>query len=124
MSRANSFLSLLILLLIVGCGGAPTSPSDFEFGRIDVYVRDTDGQLVNGVQVRLERRTGAVEDAGGLTGSVGPAGYYFFLKTTGEFRIAITPPTGYVLGPNQAATADIEFAKNQTKTVNFVLRKT
>ncbi|HYO77322.1 MAG TPA: hypothetical protein VE010_12735 [Thermoanaerobaculia bacterium] len=122
MSRINVALSLL-LLLSIGCGGAPTEPSDFEFGRIDVYVRDTDAQLVNGVQVRLDRRSGGVEDPGGATGTVGPAGYYFFLKTTGEFRIVITPPAGFVLGPNQSASVDVEFAKNQTKTVNFVVRK-
>jgi hypothetical protein len=111
-----------MLLVMSACGPGPTEPRDFEFGRADVYVRDTAGQPVNGVAVRLERSNGQVEDAGGPTGSVGLPGYYFFLKTDGAFRIVITPPAGYTLGEGQAASVPFTFSRNQVKTVNFVVR--
>ena len=111
----------ILLLLLAGCSGVPTEPSDFEFGRVDVYVRDTAAQPINGVPVRLERPSGQVEDSGGTTGSVGPAGYYFFLKTGGEFRVVITVPSGYELAPGQTATQTVVFSRNQTQTLNIVL---
>ncbi len=109
---------------MANCGGVPTEPRDFEFGRVDVYVRDTAGQPVNGVAVRMERLNGQTEDAGGMTGTVGLAGYFFFLKTGGEYRVVITPPAGYELASGQTASQQIAFARNQTKTLNFVLRAT
>ena len=125
MTRLTFALSLVLLVLTAGCGGGfPTEPEDFEFGRVDVYVRDTGSQPVNDVLVRLERRNGGVEDSGGRTGSVGLPGYYFFLKTTStDYRVTITVPSGYMLAPNQSASVDVEFVKDQTRTVNFVLQK-
>jgi hypothetical protein len=122
MPRFKILLLALAALALAACG-IPTEPEDFEFGRVDVYVRDTDGQAVNGVPVRLDRRTGQVEETGGTTGTVGLAGYYFFLKTAGDYRVVITVPNGYALAANQSASADVSFVKDQTKTVNFVLRR-
>ena len=62
-------------------------------------------------------------DAGGPTGSVGLPGYYFFLKTSGDYRLVVTVPAGYELAPGQTASVLFTFSRNQTKTVNFVLRK-
>lgn len=123
MLNIRTYVCAILLIVVAGCGGAPTEPSDFEFGRIDVYVRDASGQAVNGVTVRLERTNGQIEDAGGQTGTVGVPGYYFFLKTGGDYRIAIAPPAGYELAPGESATTPVTFARNQTRTVNFVLRK-
>lgn len=123
MTRIPLLLALALACLIISCSG-PTEPSDYEFGRVDVNVRDTAGQPVNGVAVRLERRSGGIEDAGGLTGTAGLPGYYFFLHTaSNNFRVAITAPTGYTLEANQTASVDVSFANEQTRTVNFVLRK-
>lgn len=123
MSKISTYAgALVVLLFLAACGGVPTEPSDFEFGRVDVYVRDGAGQPVNGVAVRLDRLNGETEDSGGMTGSVGLPGYFFFLKTTGDYRVVITPPAGYELASGQSATAPITFARNQTKTINFVLR--
>lgn len=123
MLKIRIYVCFVVLFAMAGCGGGPTEPSDFEFGRIDVYVRDTSGQAVNGVTVRLVRPNGQIEDAGGQTGTVGVPGYYFFLKTGGDYRIGIAPPAGYELAPGESATTPVTFARNQTKTVNFVLRK-
>jgi hypothetical protein len=109
------------LVVLAACGGAPTEPSDFEFGRVDVYVRDTAGQPINGAPVRLERPGGQTEDAGGPTGSAGLPGYYFFLRTGGQYRVVITPPAGYQLPAGQTGTQMVTFARNQLQTVNFVL---
>lgn len=122
MRTANALLFALAIALLTGCGGNPTDPRDFEFGRADVFVRDTAGEPINGVPVRLERTNGQTEDPGGLTGSVGQPGYYFFLKTSGQFRIVITVPAGYSLAPGQSATAPVTFSRNQEQTINFVLR--
>ena len=118
------FLLAAIVFLFSNCGGSPTEPSDYEFGRADVYVKDGSGTAINGVMVRLERRNGEVEDPGGQTGSVGLPGYYFFLRTSGDFRIVITPPAGYTLAPGQTASRDFTFRRNQAETVNFVLQQT
>lgn len=118
------FASTLALLVLVSCsGGGPTEPSDYEFGRADVYVRDDSGAPVNGAAVRLDRPNGQTEDAGGATGSVGLPGYYFFLKTSGDYRIVVTPPAGYTFQSGQTGTANFTFVRNQTQTINFVLRK-
>ena len=116
-------LVLLLLASLAGCGGSPTEPRDFEFGRIDVYVRDTAGQPVNGVMVRLDRRDGGREDEGGATGSVGLPGYFFFLRTSGQYRIVITVPAGYTVAAGQTNSVDVEFQREVTKTVNFVLQR-
>ncbi len=121
MIRVRASFALLAALLMTACGGGPTEPSDYEFGRADVYVRDTDGQPVNGVPVRLDRRDGGREDEGGLTGSFSQPGYYFFLKTTGQYRIVITVPAGYTLAPNQQASIDMQFQRDQVQTFTFVL---
>lgn len=123
MTSFRLFASTLALLVLFGCSGAPTEPSDFEFGRADVYVRDDAGAAVNGATVRLEQLNGQVEDAGGLTGSVGLPGYYFFLKTSGSFRIVVTPPAGYTFQSGQTGTVPVTFSRNQGQTFDFVLRK-
>ena len=123
MTMAKVYAWAFILVVFAGCGGAPTEPRDFEFGRVDVYVRDGSGEAVNGAAVRLERLGGQVEEAGGLTGSVGLAGYYFFLKTSGEYRVVVTPPAGYEFAAGQASSAQITFHRNQTQTLNFVVRR-
>jgi hypothetical protein len=122
MTTAKAFLCAAVLLIAAACGPGPTDPSDFEFGRVDVYVRDAAAQPVNGAAVRLERLNGQTEDAGGLTGTAGPAGYYFFLKTSGSYRIVVTPPAGYAFADGQAGTVQVTFSRNQTQTVNFALR--
>lgn len=111
----------LALIVLASCGGGPTEPSDYEFGRIDVFIRDTAGQPVNGVAVRMERPTGQVEDEGGVTGTLAIPGYFFFLRVSGDFRIVITPPAGYKLAAGQSPTQAVTFSRNQTKTINFVL---
>ena len=113
----------VLLILLTGCGGAPTEPRDFEFGRVDVYVRDTADQPINGVPVRLDRLNGQVEDSGGTTGSAGLPGYYFFLKTGGEFRVVITVPSGYEPAPGQTTTPSVVFSRNQIQTLTIVLRR-
>lgn len=113
----------VVLALLVQCSGGPTEPRDYEFGRADVYVRDEAGQPINGVTVRLERTNGQIEEAGGPTGSLGVPGYYFFLRTSGDFRIGFTVPEGYALAPNQPAAVPFTFRRNQTQTVNITLRK-
>jgi len=124
MSPTKSVLFLIAaLVLLTSCGGSPTEPRDYEFGRADVYVRDAEGQPINGVQVRMDRSSGQTEDAGGLTGTVGLPGYYFFLKTGGDYRIVITPPSGYELAPGQTATAPFTFRREQVTTINFTLRR-
>lgn len=124
MSIAKLCAWAVILLVLTSCGGGPTEPSDFEFGRVDVYVRDAAGQAINGAAVRLERVNGQVEDPGGATGSVGLPGYYFFLRTSGEFRVVVTPPTGYTFATGQESSVLITFNREQVRTVNFVLRPT
>lgn len=118
----RSSLAVLALIVFASCG-SPTEPSDYEFGRVDVYVRDTSGAAVDGVAVRLDRTNGAIETAGGLTGTAGPPGYYFFLHTKGDFRVVITPPTGYELAPGQSASVPVTFVKDQTRTIDFVLTR-
>jgi len=122
MTIAKAFLFAVALLLAAACGPGPTDPSDFEFGRIDVYVRDAAGQPVDGASVRMDRLNGQTEDAGGLSGSVGLPGYYFFLKTSGQYRIVVTPPAGYAFAEGQAGSVQITFSRNQTQTVNFALK--
>ena len=122
MPTPRALLFAVVLLLLAACGPGPTEPRDFEFGRIDVYVRDTAGQPVNGVAVRLDRLNGQTEDAGGATGSVGLPGYYFFLKTSGQYRVVITPPAGYQLAAGQEAAVLITFQRNQLQTLDFVVQ--
>ena len=122
MSIAKFSAWAVILLVLTSCGGGPTEPRDYEFGRADVYVRDAAGQPINGAAVRLERLNGGIEEAGGLTGSAGAPGYYFFLKTSGEYRVVITPPTGYTFATGQESSARVVFSPDQVRTVNFVLR--
>jgi hypothetical protein len=49
------------------------------------------------VPVRLERANEQIENPGGLTGTAGRAGYYLFLRTSGDFRVVITVEAGYAL---------------------------
>ena len=118
--RKPLILFVAALFLLQACGGAPTEPRDFEFGRIDVYVRGTEGQPIDGVTVRLMRRNGGVEDEGGPTGSVGLPGYFFFLKTGGDYRVVITVPAGYTTD-SLGTSRDVTFQRNVTRTVTFVL---
>jgi hypothetical protein len=120
---AKLYALMIMLVVLAACGPGPTEPSDFEFGRIDVYVRDGSGQPVDGATVRLERLNGQVEDAGGLSGSVGLPGYFFFLRTSGEFRVAVTPPAGYEFAAGQEGSTRITFRRNELQTINFVLRR-
>jgi hypothetical protein len=120
---AKYLCAFLAVLVIAACGGVPTEPGDFEFGRADVYVRDAEQQPVNGATVRLERSNGQVEDAGGTSGSVGLPGYYFFLKTGGTYRIVVTPPSGYELASGQSGSIPVTFSRNQVQTFNVALRK-
>lgn len=122
MSIARFSAWAVILLVLTGCGGGPTEPSDYEFGRVDVYVRDASGQAINGAAVRLERLDGGIEDPGGASGSVGLPGYYFFLRTAGEYRVVVTPPTGYTFATGQESSVRITFTRDQVRTINFVLR--
>jgi hypothetical protein len=121
MTPSRVFLAIAIALL-VGCNAGPTEP-DFQFGRVDVYVRDTAEQPINGVPVRMDRPNGQTEDAGGATGSVGLPGYYFFLKASGEFDVVITVPAGYTLAPQQSASRRIRFQRDQLQTLTFVLQR-
>jgi hypothetical protein len=123
MSIAKALIFTLLILLVAGCGGSPTEPSDYYFGRMDVYVRDTAAQPINGVPVRLERTNGQVVEDGGVTGNAGLPGYTFFLRTAGDYRIVITVPAGYVLADGESVTRAVTFRKDQTDTVNFVLRR-
>ena len=121
MPIGKAAICLIAILLLTNCT-SPTEPSDYEFGRADVFVRNMAGQPIDGVPVRLDRLNGETEDAGGLTGTAGSPGFYFFLKTQGDYRIVITPPAGYALAEGQSATAPVSFKKDQAVTVNFVLR--
>jgi hypothetical protein len=124
MSLSRSLaVAAVVLFALAGCSGSPTAPEDYEFGRTDVYVRDTAGQPIDGVGVRLDRLNGQVEEAGGPTGSAGLPGYYFFLKTEGNYRVVITVPAGYVLADGQSATVPVTFTKDVTRTIHFVLRR-
>ena len=116
-------LLAIAIALLMSCGPGPSEPSDFEFGRIDVYVRDTAEQPINGVPVRLDRPNGQSEDAGGTTGTVGLPGYFFFLRTSGEFDVVITVPAGYRLAPQQSASRRIRFQREQLQTLTFVLQR-
>ena len=124
MSIRSRIALLVAVCLFAGCGGAPTEPGDFEFGRFDVYIRDEAGQPIDGVRVRLDRPNGGIEDEGGLTGSFAIPGYYFFLRTSGEFLVVIIPPAGYQPAPGQQTSVRMTFTRNQLKTINFVLRRT
>lgn len=121
MQTLTRYALAVALLILAACGGGPTEPSDYEFGRIDVYVRDAAGQPVNGAAVRLDRMNGGTEDQGGVTGSAGLPGYYFFLKTDGEYRLVVTPPAGYQFASGQLGTQVVQFTRNQTKTINLVV---
>jgi hypothetical protein len=123
MSIAKALLFTLLIVVVAGCGGSPTEPSDYYFGRMDVYVRDTTSQPINGVPVRLERTNGQVVEDGAVTGNAGTPGYTLFLRTAGDYRITITVPSGYVLADGQSATVPVTFRKDQTDTINFVLRR-
>ena len=123
MERSTIWIAVVALFAFVACGGFPTEPSDYEFGRADVYVRDAAGVAIDGANVRLDRMNGQVEDQGGLSGTAGLPGYYFFLKTSGEYRIVVTPPAGYEFAPGQTNPVVIRFSRNQTQTINFVLRR-
>jgi hypothetical protein len=114
---------VLVVALIGACNGIPTEPEDFEFGRIDVYVKDTSDQPINNVAVRLDRSSGQRQDDGGLTGSLAIPGYYLFIQNAGTYRVVLTLPAGYELGPGQTSTVNVALAKNETKTVNFILRR-
>lgn len=123
MTRIPLLIALTLVCLAIGCTTGPTEPEDFEFGRLDVYVRDTAGEPINGVVLRLERRNGEFEESG-LTGAVGMPGYFFFLKTASNaYRVTVRVPPGYELGPNQSSSVDVTFVNEQTQTVNFVLRR-
>jgi hypothetical protein len=124
MTPARVFFLVAAIAFLVSCGGGPTEPSDYEFGRADIYVRDDAQQPIDGVAVRLVRPNGQTEDPGGATGSVGVRGYYFFLETSGEFDVIITVPAGYTLAPQQTAARRIQFQRGQLQTVNFVLQRT
>src|SRR4051812_6664993 len=94
------FCAIVASLILAGCGGgAPTQPEDFEFGRADVYVRNEAGDPIDGAAVSLVKTNGQVDDTGGLTGGAGLPGYYFFLRTTGDFNIVVSPPAGYEFIP-------------------------
>jgi hypothetical protein len=122
--RALGLAILLLVVALVGaCNGLPTEPSDFEFGRIDVYVKDTSNQPINNVAVRLDRSSGQRQDDGGLTGSLAIPGYYLFIQNAGNYRVVLTLPEGYALGPGQTSTVNVALEKDQTKTVNYVLRR-
>jgi hypothetical protein len=114
---------VVAVAVLAACGPGPTEPDAFEFGRLEVYVRDAAGQPVNGAAVRLHRLSGEIEDEGGLTGTVGLPGYYFFLRTGGEFRVTVTPPAGYAFAAGQESSVRVAFSRNQLQTVNFVVRR-
>jgi len=114
---------VLVVALIGACNGLPTEPSDFEFGRIDVYVKDTSNQPINNVAVRLDRSSGQRQDDGGLTGSLAIPGYYLFIQNPGTYRVVLTLPEGYALASGQTSTVNVAVVKDQTNTVNFVLRR-
>jgi hypothetical protein len=126
MRTLNALLLCVIAsILFAGCGGgAPTEPEDFEFGRADVYVRNEAGAPIDGAAVSLVKPNGQVDDTGGLTGGAGIPGYYFFLRTTGDFKIVVSPPSGYEFVPGQSGSVPFTFHRNQTQTVNFVVRHT
>jgi hypothetical protein len=121
--RRSLGLAILVIAFISGCNGLPTEPSDYEFGRIDVYVHDTSNQPVNNVAVRLDRSSGQRQDDGGLTGSLAIPGYYLFIQNAGTYRVVLTLPSGYALGPGQTSTVNVQLAKDQTKRVDYVLRR-
>jgi len=124
MVRFRTVLALAVLALVgtAGCRGGPTEPLDFEIGDVDAYVRDTDGEFVNDVAVRLDHRNGRHESEG-TTGAQGTPGLYGFVAVTGDYRVVMTVPSGYALAPGQPSSVAVAVEKHKTKTVNFVLRK-
>jgi len=120
--RTLVLLGALALVTIAGCGGGPTEPLDFDIGTVEVYVRDTQQQFVNGVSLRLDERNGRHVNEG-TTGSEGTPGHYSFVTVSGDYRVVMILPTGYSLPPGQASSMTVTLEKHRPKTINFVLKK-
>ncbi len=123
------------LLALAACGN-PTANADYiPTGTLTVFVRDQSGSAVSGADVQVldannqfvwargsssangvlwvDRSRGDAQTGLTQTGLLG-----------GDYRIAVTAPTGYVVASDQANPVVAHIADKQTTTATLKLTKT
>ena len=109
---------------IVGCGGGPTNPDKFpDPGHIVIHVADSLGKPVPNVLVELRTpdlglvwRSGSTALGGRVEIGQSQGGVL-----PGDYAVTIKLPTGYALGPGQAASTPVTIKSNQQTDVVVTL---
>ncbi len=132
--RSGTGRSLVVagVLALTACGNPTANPDYIPTGTLAVVVRDQSGVAVSGADVQvLDAMTSFVwrrgtSSANGVLWS-DPAGATQTGQTGllgGDYRIAVTAPTGYVVASDQANPVVAHIADKQTTTVTLKLTKT
>lgn len=119
MSRpASKHLSILLALLVAGCGGDSTAPPDDGTPQQQGTIAGTvvsGGSGVSGVTVTLSgaaSRTATTSATGAFT---------FSGLTPGAYTVTITLPGGFVLASGEQAAKPVTVSANATATATFSL---
>ncbi len=117
------------LLALTACGNPTANPDYIPAGTLAVVVRDQSGVAVSGADVQVLDamtsflwRRGTSSANGVLWSDPGGATHTGLLG--GDYRIAVTAPTGYVVAADQANPVVAHIADKQTTTVTLKLTKT
>ena len=110
--------ALLLVLLLAGCKlGLPEGPEDEGQGVITGRI--TEGATTTNVaNAAIAIRGTESHDIVSSTGFYAMDGL-----APGAYTVTVMPPSGFELVPGTEATAPVQVAGSETKTVNFQLRR-
>jgi hypothetical protein len=108
--------------LLVACSD-PWTETDLPDGVFRGNVRDQTRSGINGVEVTLRHPGGRMSRTVTYTPQYGgESGYYVFLfLPDGEYRLSVTPPSGYRSASGQQNPIHVTIQREDTRTVNFTL---
>lgn len=116
--KTRPFLAALSLLVLLAAGCADIIKPQYDFSQVRVRTTDQWGTGIPGTLVVLY--TGAHEMGRGTTG---PAGDYVFTEVaSGNYGVAINPPTDYGIGAGELGYVDtLHIEQGSRREVSFIL---
>jgi len=121
--RASITALVLVTVGLTGCSPGDDCFTCFELGSITVSVRDQSEEPVDGVVVEVLTRGGELQAADTTPSFVHEPGAAWFLLVSGEYRVRVRPPSGFVVPSSQNNPVDVSIRKDRATDLGFTLTK-